>query len=217
MELKGSKTEQNLMAAFAGESQARNKYTYYASKAKKEGYEQIAALFEETGRLIAMKFFMKDSLNKQNSVMYGIGHGGIEAILLVGLTYISNLLTAVMINSGALQNSMALLDEATQQTSFQQIKVLWELPAWQFYMAGVERTIAIILQISLSVLVYKAVSDHSRKFWFLAFGIHFAVDFLTVVISGLGAPVWIVEAVLLVSVAFVAMYAYKLYKKEESV
>jgi Rubrerythrin len=48
MELKGSKTEANLMAAFAGESQARNKYTYYASKAKKEGYEQISAIFEET-------------------------------------------------------------------------------------------------------------------------------------------------------------------------
>ena len=48
MELKGSKTEQNLMTAFAGESQARNKYSYYASKAKKDGYEQIAAIFEET-------------------------------------------------------------------------------------------------------------------------------------------------------------------------
>ena len=48
MELKGSKTEKNLMAAFAGESQARNKYTYFASVAKKEGYEQIAAIFEAT-------------------------------------------------------------------------------------------------------------------------------------------------------------------------
>ena len=48
MELKGSKTEANLMAAFAGESQARNKYTYYAAKAKQDGFEQIAALFEET-------------------------------------------------------------------------------------------------------------------------------------------------------------------------
>ena len=48
MELKGSKTEQNLMTAFAGESQARNKHTYFASKAKKEGYEQIAAIFQET-------------------------------------------------------------------------------------------------------------------------------------------------------------------------
>ena len=48
MELKGSRTEQNLMKAFAGESEARNKYTYFASKAKKDGYEQIAAIFEET-------------------------------------------------------------------------------------------------------------------------------------------------------------------------
>ena len=48
MELKGSKTEKNLQTAFAGESQARNKYTYFASKAKKEGYEQIAAIFLET-------------------------------------------------------------------------------------------------------------------------------------------------------------------------
>jgi len=48
MDLKGTKTEQNLMTAFAGESQARNKYTYFASVAKKEGYEQIAAIFEQT-------------------------------------------------------------------------------------------------------------------------------------------------------------------------
>ena len=48
MELKGTKTEKNLMEAFAGESQARNKYTFFASMAKKEGYEQLAAIFEET-------------------------------------------------------------------------------------------------------------------------------------------------------------------------
>jgi len=48
MKLKGSETEKNLMAAFAGESQARNRYTYFASQAKKEGYEQISAIFEET-------------------------------------------------------------------------------------------------------------------------------------------------------------------------
>lgn len=48
MDLKGSKTEANLMAAFAGESQARNKYTYYAAKAKEDGYEQISAIFQET-------------------------------------------------------------------------------------------------------------------------------------------------------------------------
>ena len=50
MELKGSKTEKNLMAAFAGESQAHTKYQYYASQARKDGYEQIAAIFEETSK-----------------------------------------------------------------------------------------------------------------------------------------------------------------------
>jgi len=50
MDLKGSKTENNLQTAFAGESQARNKYTYFASQARKDGYEQIAAIFEETAQ-----------------------------------------------------------------------------------------------------------------------------------------------------------------------
>lgn len=175
-----------------------------------------AALFEETGRLIAMKFFMKDSLNKPNALMYGVGHGGIEAILLVGMTYVSNLMTAFMINSGALQASVELVDAELQQTTFEQVKVLWELPSWQFYMAGIERLAALFLQIALSVLVYKAVSAKKRTYWFIAFGIHFAVDFLIVVITGLGSPVWIAEAVLLVAVAFVAYYAYQLYKKEET-
>ena len=176
-----------------------------------------AALFEETGRLIAIKFFMKESLNRQNSLMYGIGHGGIEAILLVGMTYISNLMTAFMINSGALQASLESVDAVLQKDTFQQVKLLWELPSWQFYMAGIERLIAVLLQIVLSVLVYKAVSTKNRNYWFIAFGIHFAVDFLTVVITGLGAPVWIVEVLLLAAVVFVARYAYKLYKEEENV
>ena len=61
MELKGTKTEQNLWEAFAGESQARNKYTFFASVAKKEGYEQLAAIFEETAanELHHGKVFMK--------------------------------------------------------------------------------------------------------------------------------------------------------------
>mgnify|MGYP001624811831 CR=1 FL=1 len=60
MNLKGTKTEQNLLKAFAGESMARNKYTYYASKAKKEGYEQIANLFLETANneKVGLNFFM---------------------------------------------------------------------------------------------------------------------------------------------------------------
>ena len=66
-DLKGTKTEQNLMTAFAGESQARNKYTYYASKAKKDGYEQIAAIFEETA----------NNENEHAKMWFKLLHGGI--------------------------------------------------------------------------------------------------------------------------------------------
>ena len=173
-----------------------------------------AALFEETGRLIAMKFYMKKTLCRENSVMYGIGHGGIEAILLVGLTYLSNILTALMINSGTLEASLELLDDTAKQSTLEQLKVLWETPSWQFYVAGAERFIAIALQIALSVLVYKAVTAKSRKYWFFAFGIHFAVDFITVVMTGLGAPIWIAETVLLAAMVLIARYTYTIYKEE---
>jgi rubrerythrin len=67
-ELKGSKTEANLMAAFAGESMARNKYTYYASKAKKDGYEQIAALFTETA----------DNEKEHAKIWFKLLHDGVQ-------------------------------------------------------------------------------------------------------------------------------------------
>ena len=66
MELKGSRTEANLMAAFAGESQARNKYTYYASKAKKDGYVQIGKIFEETA----------DNEKEHAKIWFKLLHGG---------------------------------------------------------------------------------------------------------------------------------------------
>ncbi len=59
-----------------------------------------AALFEETGRFIIMKFFMRKLLERQNTLLYGIGHGGIEAILLEGFTSISNKVVLLMINTG---------------------------------------------------------------------------------------------------------------------
>ncbi|MFT3950444.1 MAG: rubrerythrin family protein [Oscillospiraceae bacterium] len=65
-DLKGTKTEANLMAAFAGESQARTKYTYYASKAKKEGYEQIAGIFQETA----------DNEKEHAKIWFKLLHGG---------------------------------------------------------------------------------------------------------------------------------------------
>ena len=128
-----------------------------------------AALFEECGRWIAMKFCLKKHLTRENALMYGAGHGGIEAFLILGMS------------------SMTALEPAQQEVTYHQLSVLWITPAYQFYLAPVERISAIALQIALSILVYSAVKTGRKLHLAAAFGLHFAVDFLTVICA---AAIW---------------------------
>ena len=130
-----------------------------------------AAVFEEFGRLIAMKYLLDNQLEKENALMYGVGHGGIEALTIGALTCVSNLATVSMIYGGKLESALAGLDEAARATTMATVSQLWTLPSYLFYMVGVERLIAFALQICLSYLVYRAVRYHRRGFFLAAVGI----------------------------------------------
>ena len=172
-----------------------------------------AGLFEETGRLIAMKTLMKKHLKKENSLMYGVGHGGIESVLLVGVTYVSNLIIAFMINSGSFEQSLALLDESQKAQSLEELAPLWTEPAGFFFVAGIERISAIFLQICLSYLVYRGVKK-SRPGWYaLAILLHALVDGTTVIIAKY-TSVYLTEAVLFVLTAIVVCCTGMLYRKD---
>lgn len=175
-----------------------------------------AALFEETGRFVAMKFFMKKNLNRGNALMYGVGHGGVEAILLVGLTYINNLVIAIMINAGGIQLTMDQMEPSLQEVTYQQMQAFWQTPAYQFYMAGVERISAVVLQICLSVMIYKCVKTGQKKFYIGAFLLHFIVDFVTVITAGLGMPIWGVEIEVAVMVVIIVWGTVRIYKEDET-
>ena len=108
MNLKGSKTEKNLMEAFAGESQARNKYTYYASKAKKEGYEQIAALFLETA----------DNEKEHAKIWFKLLHDG------VGPT-VENLKDAAAGENGEWTEMYARMEKEAREEGFEDIARLF--------------------------------------------------------------------------------------------
>ena len=168
-----------------------------------------AGLFEETGRYLAMRIYMKKSLTKENSLMYGVGHGGIEAVMLVGISYISNLMVALMINLNHLDSLFAGLNDATTAVTIDRLSALWTLPSYQFFFAGVERISAMMLQIALSYLVYRAVKEKQMKFYGIAVGIHFAVDAITVILSGyLGSSfvgLLVLEGVLLALVILICM------------
>lgn len=172
-----------------------------------------AAVFEECGRLAAMKCFLKKRLTKQSALMYGVGHGGIEAVLIGGVSCISNLATAITINSGALETMLAGLDEVARASTTAAISQLWTLPAYTFWMVGIERLLALALQLCLSYLVYRAVRYRRRGFFAAALGIHFAVDAGVVILSGF-FPTLAVGAFLAAAVTAVAFFTVRAYRAE---
>ena len=171
-----------------------------------------AGLFEEVGRFVAMRFAMKKQLNLPNALMYGVGHGGIEAILIVGLASVSNLVTSIMINAGTLEASLGALDQATKEATLTQLSALWTTPSYQFFLSGIERIVAVTLHIALSVLVFQAVKLGKKRYWFLAFAIHAGVDFVTVVAANYLNLV-LVEVMLAVVVAGVVALTISLCSK----
>lgn len=174
-----------------------------------------AGIFEETGRYLAMKLCMKKTLNKQNAIMYGVGHGGIEAILLVGMSCISNLLLSVSINSGQLGMLLPMtgLDETTSQQLMAQLSALSMTPALHFYLAGVERISAILFHISASYLVYLAVKKKKISWYLLAILAHFLLDAMTAVMAAY-LPVLALEGILLVFCGGFAWVIWRMYHKE---
>ena len=171
----------------------------------------MAAAFEECGRLVAMRFVLRRHQTKQNALMYGVGHGGTEAMLILGLTSLNNFINSTMINSGTMEGTLASLDDATRQMVSQSFIALWETPSYLFFVAGYERLVTMALHIALSVLVYRAVKDKTARWFWAAFGAHFAVDFVAVLLSGVS--VLLTEAVFTVITAGVVWYAAKAYRE----
>ena len=178
----------------------------------------MAGLFEETGRLLAFKTVLKKNRDKNiNAVMYGAGHGGFEAIALVGTTMINNIIWSVLINTG---NMSALTEkvpgEALAQVE-QSIQQLTTMQPHMFLMGGIERIFAIVLHIALSVLVWFAVKKKGKGYLYIAaILIHWAVDTLTVIISGTGIPTAALEAVVGLMALLAAVFAKAVWKRENA-
>ncbi len=172
-----------------------------------------AAVFEELGRFVSMKLLMKKSLNKQNAFMFGVGHGGIEAVIVVGFSMISNIIVSIMINSGTYDATLSLLDPMTRATTLQQVSVLWLSEPWIFFIGGVERIAAIAFHISASYLVYRSVKDRKPLLLCAAIALHFLLDAGTVVINRLTGIVLTECFIWALSVAF-AIVVFRAYKNE---
>lgn len=146
----------------------------------------MAGLFEEAGRFLSMKFLLKkESPAASTAIAYGTGHGGIELLIIFGVTMISNLAISALINSGNLDVLLATVPEANRAQVQTQLEGLQTLTVGTLLFGLWERVSAIILQVGLSIIVWTAVRKGGKWLWLFpaAILLHALVDALAVIIS----------------------------------
>ncbi len=180
-------------------------------------------LFEETGRFVAFKTILRKRKNRETSISYGIGHGGIEVVVLLGLTYINYIIYALMINSGLMQTTInQMMEIAPEQVGqLEEIIVLMTTFSGTTLLIGVvERIFAVMFHIGASILVFYACKDKSKMWLYpLAIILHTLMDFIAVMvifnvisISDLGLE--LIIAILGMAVFFGSFFL--LYKRDKN-
>lgn len=178
----------------------------------------MAGLFEETGRFAAFRTVLNKRLgNDRNALMYGAGHGGVEAMLLLGLAYLSNLIMAAMLNVGLGDKLTAgLTGTAAEQVQAALTNLATAAP-WTYLLGMLERAVAMTTHICLSVLVWFAAKKPGKGWLYpLAILIHAALDGVTVLLAG-ALPVAAVEGCLALMAVPLALLARRVWRNNAEV
>jgi len=169
-----------------------------------------AGLFEEVARYIAMKYFMKNRLSWRNGLAFGIGHGGIEAILLIGMGMLSNIIISLMINSGTFEGVMSvqLAPEAIEQAK----SALVNIPSLDFLAAGYERIMTMIIQIALSIMVLYSVKLKKPVYLIYAILLHGIIDAPVIILLSMKLNTWVIEIYVTACAALGLVYIIKSWR-----
>lgn len=163
-----------------------------------------AALFEETGRLIGFKFILKNRLEWKNGIAFGIGHGGFEAIAIVGLANINNIVFSTLINSGQTDKLSAGLPPETYAYVVDQ---LTNSSSAIFFIGGLERIMTIVIHIAFSLIVLYGVMNRKYIYWLYAVILHTLLNSPVVLLQNYG--IWVVEAILFVMFLIALVFIVK--------
>ncbi len=178
-------------------------------------------VFEETGRFVAFKILLKKRRNRETAISYGIGYGGLEAILILGLTYIQYIAFAVMINAGTFQTVIdKVASQAPEQVSAVE-DVARLIVRFSFADLGVnlvERVSAVLFHVGASILVFYACKS-KKHLWLYPFAIilHTCLDFIValLVFNVISISSWTLEVIVAVFGLLIFFGAYlSLYKKD---
>ena len=175
----------------------------------------VAALFEETGRYLAFRFVLTKHPNKETAVTYGIGHGGIECVLVLGVTYIQYYAYGQLINSGSMDKMLSAYKDSSQSVDAlnQLITNIKGVTKMTCYMADLERISAMMVQIALSILVFQAVYVAGKKYmYWVAVALHFLTDVPAALYQKGVLKLLPTEIILFVYAALVLALGVKIYR-----
>lgn len=133
-----------------------------------------AGVFEEVGRFLGFKCLRRNELEWKNGLAFGTGHGGIESILLVGMTMANNIIISLLINAGKFESEIGSKIPANVAQNIKESLI--NTPSWLFAIGGLERILAMIIQIGFSLLVLNAVMTKRFRYLFFAILLHTVVD-----------------------------------------
>jgi len=177
----------------------------------------MAGLFEETGRYTAYKTVLKRKYgNDGNALMYGAGHGGFEAFRILIFSFVPYILMSFKLNAGMGDTlTSGVTGPVALQTLQATFAMLANTPSALFLMSAVERISAVVIQISLSVLVWFAAKDGGKRFWLypLSLILHAFVNAAAVIVSRHTSNAWIALCVVYIITGCLAVLAVAVWKK----
>jgi uncharacterized membrane protein YhfC len=175
----------------------------------------MAGIFEETARLISFNILKKKYNGIGTGLAYGVGHGGIESILIVGLSMINNIVFCILLNTGGAEAIISKLQGDALVQLNTQINTLLNTAPYMFLIGGIERIFAIVIQISLSLIVYYSVYGKNKIWLFpLAIILHAIIDIPAVAMqAGLIKSMLLVEGLVFLGAIIVTLFAIKIHKQ----
>lgn len=175
----------------------------------------MAGLFEETGRFVAFKFFLKKHSDKKTAITYGIGHSGIEIVLILCYMSVVEIALIFMVNTGTIGDILPEGNEVALSSINQMVDSIMLLSSVTVVLAIVERLSTVVIHTSLSVVVFKAVKEKGKLFLYpVAILIHTFIDVFAGLYSvGAISNIYIVELLVIVFAVILGIVAFKTYKK----
>ena len=175
----------------------------------------MAGVFEECGRYIVLKYVMKKNRTRENAVLYGIGHGGIEILAVVLPTIITYLVVAIQFSRGTAEDALKAL-KITEETAAAALPTVQAAAVFDYAamaMNVIERLLAMLLHTGLTVIVFYGVINARKAFLPLAILLHMLMDTFPALYQRGAVPLWSVEVWAAFLAAAVVVIAVRLYRK----